>query len=108
MGRRCFAHGPMDARGSFRGRPVLAPARDRCKSARRRTGYDRDRIDARYRIADDRGAQGRWAVMSEPQTRLRRLFAELGDVAGEELLPTVSTAKNYRAISITYEFAVLF
>lgn len=61
MGRRCFAHGPMDARGSFRGRPVLAPARDRCKSARRRTGYDRDRIDARYRIADDRGAQGRWA-----------------------------------------------
>jgi hypothetical protein len=46
--------------------------------------------------------------MSEPQTRLRRLFAELGDVAGEVLLPTVSTAKNYRAISITYEFAVLF
>jgi len=26
--------------------------------------------------------------MSEPQTRLCRLFAELGDVAGEVLLPT--------------------
>ena len=39
---------------------------------------------------------------------LRRLFAELGDVAGEVVLPTVSIAKNYTAISITYEFAVLF
>jgi hypothetical protein len=28
--------------------------RDRCKGARRRTGYDRDRVDARYCIADDR------------------------------------------------------
>jgi hypothetical protein len=39
---------------------------------------------------------------------LRRLFAELGDVAGVVVLLTVSIAKNYIAISIIYEFAVLF
>ena len=87
---------------------MLARGRDRCKSARRRTGCHRDRVDARYRIADDRGAQGRWADVREPQTLLRRLFAELGDVAGEMALPMESIAKNYIAISITYEFAVLF
>ena len=48
---------------------MLARARDRCKSAPRRTGCDGDRIDARYRIADDRGPQGRWADVRDPQTR---------------------------------------
>jgi hypothetical protein len=38
---------------------------------------------------------------------LRRLFAELGDVAGEVALPMEPIAKNYIAISMTYEFAVL-
>ena len=57
---------------------MLASARDRCKSARRRTGYDRDRIDARYRIADDRGAQGRWTDMSEPQTRIALPIRRVG------------------------------
>ena len=98
----------MDARGSFGGRPVLAPARDRCKGARRRTGYDRDRIDARYRIADDRGAQGRWADMSGPQTRfappIRRVAAR-GRGGGA---PNGIDRQNYRANSNTYEFAVLF
>jgi hypothetical protein len=45
------------------------PEADLCWRARRRTGCDRDRIDARYRIANDRGAQGRWADAREPQTR---------------------------------------
>ena len=57
---------------------MLTRARDRCKSARRRTGCDGDRIDARYRIADDRGPQGRWADVREPGRVLRRLFAEVG------------------------------
>jgi hypothetical protein len=35
---------------------------------------------------------------------LRRLFAKLGDV----VLPMESISENYIAISITYEFAVLF
>ena len=39
---------------------------------------------------------------------LRRLFAELGDVAGAVVLPTVSIEENYIALSITYEFVVLF
>ena len=57
---------------------MLARARDRCKSARRRTGCDGDRIDARYRIADDRGAQGRWADMSGPQTRFAPPIRRVG------------------------------
>src|SRR5216683_6816933 len=52
----------MDARGARGGRSMLARARDRRKSARWRTGYDRDRVDARYRIADDRGAWERGAA----------------------------------------------
>src|SRR6266404_2642127 len=59
----------MDARGASGGRPMLARARDRRKGARRRTGYDRDRVDARYRIADDRGAWERGAA--EPRRFLR-------------------------------------
>ncbi len=35
---------------------------DRCQSARRRTGHDRDRVDARYRVAHDRGAPRRRAL----------------------------------------------
>src|SRR6266851_741944 len=56
----------MDARGARGGQSMLARARDRRKSARRRTGYDRDRVDARYRIADDRGAWERGAA--EPRS----------------------------------------
>src|SRR5712691_8901577 len=56
MGRDYLAYRSMDARGAGVRRSMLARARDRRKSARRRTGYDRDRVDARYRIADDRGA----------------------------------------------------
>jgi hypothetical protein len=48
---------------------MLARACDRRKSARRRTGHDGDRVDARYRIADDRGAQGRWTDVKESRTR---------------------------------------
>src|ERR1700738_5070799 len=59
----------MDARGAAGGRSMLARARDRRKSARRRTEYDRDRVDARYRIADDLGAWGRGA--KEPRGLLR-------------------------------------
>src|SRR5712675_42877 len=40
---------------------MLARTRARRKSAGRRTGSDRDRVDARYRIADDRCARGRGA-----------------------------------------------
>jgi hypothetical protein len=43
------------------------------KSTRGRTGYDRDRIDARYRIADDRGARGPGA--KQPHGLLRRGLA---------------------------------
>src|SRR4030081_2928715 len=56
----------MDARGAGGGQSMLARARDRRKSARGRTGYDRDRVDARYRIADDRGAWERGAA--EPRS----------------------------------------
>src|SRR5713226_3758957 len=59
----------MDARGARGGRSMLARARDRRKSARRRTGYDGDRVDARYRIADDRGAWERGTA--EPRSLLR-------------------------------------
>jgi hypothetical protein len=31
-------------------------------------------FDARYRIADDRGAQGRWADMSEPLAKIIEQF----------------------------------
>ena len=50
---------------------MLARTRDRCESARRRTGHDRDRIDARYRIADDRGARKRWANLAKAATLTR-------------------------------------
>ena len=98
----------MDARGSAGGRLMLARTRDRCKSAFRRAGYDRDRIDTRYRVADDRGAQGRWADMSEPQTRFPPPIRRVGGRGREVMLQTASIAKNYIAISTTYEFAVLF
>ena len=39
---------------------------------------------------------------------MRRLFAEVGGVADEMALPIESIAISYMAISITYEFAVLF
>src|SRR5260370_23221407 len=80
MGRDALAYRSMDARGARDGQSMLARARDRRKSARRRTGYDRDRVDARYRIADDRGAWERGAA--EPRglprpdvVRSRRLEA---------------------------------
>ena len=57
---------------------MLARARDRCKSARRRTGCDGDRIDARYRIADDRGPQGRWADVREPRARFAPPIRRIG------------------------------
>ena len=57
---------------------MLARARDRRKSARRWTGHDRDRVDARYRIADDRGAQERWADVKEPQTRFAPPIRQIG------------------------------
>src|ERR1017187_1164922 len=101
MGWHCFAHGPMDARGSAGGRPVLARARDRCKSARRRTGYDRDRIDARYRIADDRGAQGDSANVRELRTHFAAPISPKWGVLDEMALPIASIAINYIAISIT-------
>ena len=66
---------------------MLARARDRCKSARRRTGYDRDRIDARYRIADDRGPQGRWADVREPGARFAPPIRRSGGKADEMALP---------------------
>ena len=87
---------------------MLARARDHCKSARRRTGCDGDRIDARYRIADDRGPQGRWADVREPGARFAPPIRRSGGVADEMALPIESIAINYIAISITYEFAVLF
>lgn len=87
---------------------MLARARDRCKSARRRTGCDGDRIDARYRIADDRGPQGRWADVREPRERFAPPIRRSGGVADEMALPIEAIAINYIAISITYEFAVLF
>ena len=87
---------------------MLARARDRCKSARRWTRYDRDRIDARYRIADDRGPQGRWADMSQPQTRFAPPIRRVGGRGRGGGAPNGIDGKNYIAISITYEFAVLF
>src|SRR6266581_2020107 len=66
MGRDYLAYRSMDARGAGVRRSMLARTRDRRKSARRRTGYDRDRVDARYRIADDRGAWERGAA--EPRS----------------------------------------
>src|SRR5882672_5677136 len=48
---------------------MLARTRDRRESACRWTGYDRDRADARHRIADDRGARRRGA--EEPRGLLR-------------------------------------
>ena len=80
---------------------MLARARDRCKSARGRTGCDRDRVDARYRIADDRGAQGRWADVRELGARFAPPIRRSGGVADEMALPIESIAINYIAISIT-------
>src|SRR6266702_8330970 len=74
----------MDARGARGGRFMLARARDHRKSARRWTGYDRDRVDARYCIADDRGARGRWADVREsrgflrPGVALKRKLSQIG------------------------------
>jgi hypothetical protein len=87
---------------------MLARARDRCKSARRRKGCDGDRIDARYRIADDRGPQGRWADVREPGGTFCAAYSSKWGVADEMALPIESIAINYIAISIIYEFAVLF
>src|SRR5271163_668605 len=98
----------MDARGSTGGQPMLARARDCRKCACRWMGHDRDRVDARYCIADDRGAQGRWADVREPGARLAPPIRRSGGAAGEMALPIESIAINYIAISITYEFAVLF
>ena len=56
----------------------VARTRDRCESARRRPGYDGDRIDARYRIADDRGPQGRWADVREPGARFAQPIRRSG------------------------------
>ena len=78
QGLRVEAHGPMDARGSTVGQPMLARARDRSKSTRRRTGCDGDRIDARYRIADDRGPQGRGADVREPRARFAPPIRRVG------------------------------
>jgi hypothetical protein len=80
---------------------MLARARDRCKSARRRTGYDRDRIDARYRIADDRGAQERWAGVKEPQTGFALPIRRIGGFDSEAAIPKKSIAKTYIAMSMT-------
>jgi hypothetical protein len=72
---------------------MLARAPDRCKGARRRTGCDRDRIDARYRVADDRCAPGRRADVRSRGAFCATYFAELGDVAGDVALPMESIAK---------------
>src|SRR5665213_2011725 len=96
MGSHCFAHGLMDARGSTGGRPMLARARDRRKSARRWTGHDRDRVDARYRIADDRGAQGRWA---DVKARRVSQFA-LGMRQGRKVVPVLSMQTGGDRISL--------
>ena len=76
--------------------------------ARKGTLAQYGRIDARYRIADDRGAQGRWADMSEPQKRFAPPIRRVGGRGRGVVLPTVSIARNYKAISITYVFVVLF
>src|ERR1700731_1691838 len=70
---------------------MLARTRDRCKGARRRTGCDRDRVDAGHCIADDRGAQGRWVDVREPPT----LFRRVGGCGGEGALPRESSNKLY-------------
>src|SRR5450759_476333 len=61
---------------------MLARARDRRKSARRRTGYDRDRVDARYRIADDRGAWRHGAKerrgLLRPRVARNRKLSQIG------------------------------
>src|SRR5712675_83073 len=92
MGRDRLAYRSMDARGAGVRRSMLARVRDRRKSARRRTGYDRDRVDARYRIADDRGAWERGAA--EPRSlprpdvvRSRRLAAHLKPETADPCLP---------------------
>jgi hypothetical protein len=53
-----------------------------------------DRIDARYRIADDRGPQGHWADVREPRARFAPPIRRIGDMAGEVALPMESIAKT--------------
>jgi hypothetical protein len=89
------------------GRPVLARARDRYKSARRRAGCNRDRVDARCRIADDCGTWRGWADVREPRTRvLHRLLAGLEDVAVQVAFQRKSNKEIYTAISKVYEFII--
>src|ERR1700746_4092866 len=63
MGRGLSAHSPVDARGPPGGRSLLARTGTRRKSTRRWAGFDRDRVDARYRAADARRTQGHPAYL---------------------------------------------
>src|SRR5712692_3685629 len=69
----------MDARGASGGRSMLVRTRDRCESARRRTGYDRDRVDARSRWAEVILRTALWMREAPPEADL--CWCELAIVA---------------------------
>src|SRR5271165_3309275 len=73
MGRDCLAHGALDARGACGGRFVLARARDCREGACGWMGYNRNRANARYRVADNRRAQ-RARCAGPMQRRLNELL----------------------------------
>src|SRR6266568_2284879 len=114
MGRDGLAYRSMDARGAGVRRSMLARARDRRKSARRRTGYDRDRVDARYRIADDRGAWERGAAeprsLPRPDVVRSRSLSQIGSperAAGVRIIAPrrTSSAHPHRPWRAIYDFA---